>query len=72
MCSSHMYREVYVYITYMYVLYINSSPRSHNVLAYVGHTHIHNVKVKGIVRENLNKVTERGERLDDLGEKAGT
>ena len=28
-------------------------------------------KVKGIVRQNINKVVERGERLDDLGDKAG-
>ena len=28
-------------------------------------------KVKGIVRENIHKVVERGEKLDDLGDKAG-
>ena len=32
-------------------------------------THIN--QVKGIVRQNINKVVERGERLDDLGDKAG-
>ena len=36
------------------------------------HTHTHTHQVKGIVRDNINKVVERGERLDDIGDKAGT
>ena len=67
--------------TYMYMVWyvVNHDHtdlpgRSHNIVYTTG-IHIHvpvNSKVKGIVRENLNKVIERGEKLDDLGEKAGT
>ena len=28
-------------------------------------------QVKGVMRQNINKVAERGERLEDLGERAG-
>ena len=29
-------------------------------------------KVRGLVQDNLQKLVDRGDRLDDLGEKAGT
>lgn len=28
-------------------------------------------QVKGVMRQNINKVAERGEKLEDLGERAG-
>ena len=29
------------------------------------------LQVKGIVRSNINKVAERGDKLDDIAERAG-
>ena len=35
------------------------------------HACTHVYQVKGIVRQNINKVVARGEKLDDIGDKAG-
>ena len=47
------------------ILCLHFSSRAHTYM----YMYIH--QVKGIVRQNINKVVERGERLDDLGDKAG-
>jgi hypothetical protein len=48
-----------------YVIHVYPPPNTHIYT-------INNNKVKGIVRQNINKVVERGDKLEDLGDKAGT
>ena len=48
---------------------LETEPSEFYVVTFLTHTCTH--QVKGIVQQNIHKVIERGEKLDDVGDKAG-